>query len=301
MNRTRPRITTIGAGVAVDEPPRRGGLRWAAALAWALALAGVGFGLNRLEPAARALSTADTRVEWVNLPTWLREPEWRWVVDELAAIPEFAADTDIFDANVTAYVGEQLSRSPWIERIDRVTKHRDGRVRVAAHFRKPFTMIEKDGWAYVVDETGVRLPGRLAASEVDHSRGLTIVGVRAAAPPEGQRWPGRDVEDGIKLVRFLWQAEVSDCLPIRKHLRSVDVSNADGSRSAWEGRLRILTTRSGNVIHWGRPPHEEYNIEADATKKLEALCEESRIRRWFEEDRPIDVRAGSWVDRIQSP
>src|SRR5437867_8471416 len=144
------KITPIGAGIAAPpaENEAGGGPRVIAAIVWIASLAAIGFGLNRLEPIARGLSTHETHIEWVNLPRWLQDPSWSSVLNQLENIPGFDTDTDIFDKNVTAYVGEQLAQSPWIERIDRVTKLADGRVRVSAHFRKPFTLVEKDGWAY---------------------------------------------------------------------------------------------------------------------------------------------------------
>lgn len=292
------KITPIAAGIASDSAG--GGsraIRWIAACSWILAVSVVALGLNRLDSTARTMTPYTTRIEWQNLPPWLQDADWSWVIAELEQIPGFAPDVDVFDANVAAYVGQEIAKSPWIEHVDRVATRADGRVSVEARFRKPFTMIEKGGWAYMIDESGVRLPGRVPSSEVDYQRGMTVTGVHAGVPAEGHVWPGQDVIDGIKLIRFLWQAEASNCLPVRKYLRSVDVSNFDGSQSGWEGRLKILTAKAGNVVHWGRPPHEEYNIEASAKKKLEAMCQESRIQRWFEDDWPIDVRAGSWVDR----
>jgi hypothetical protein len=259
---------------------------------WAITLAGTGYGLKRADAAAAKVVQSETRIEWVNKPGWLDGEEWRDELADLERIHGIYPDTDILDPRVASYVGERLRASPWIERLDRVTTLNDGRIRVYATFRRPFTLVESDGMAYLIDENGVRLPKQRRVSEIDYQQWLTIQGVREPLPPIGQVWSGNDLADGIKLMKWLTRARPFDPTnppAIRSHLRSISVSNHGRRKSRWDGELQLVTINPKANIHWGMPPQEEYAIEAPAQKKLAGLLLPEALA-WIQSGQSIDLR-----------
>jgi len=263
-------------------------------------LAAAAYGLSVAELHAREIATSPTRIEWVDKPPWLESDYWRPIIRDLEAGLEIYPDTQIFDWSVCAYVGENLRKSPWIDQLSRVSKTNDGRIRVHAVFRRPFTLIEHRDRAYLVDEHAVRLPVEMHASAGNVSEYLPIRGVKAAPPVIGQVWRGDDVVDGIKLVRFLQNRMGTDPPPIRAMLRAVDLSNHDRVRSPFGGKLTISTTQPGGVIHWGLPPGEEYNIEATSDRKWLYLTSDL-ASQWVSEGSPIDLRDPNDISRWTRP
>jgi hypothetical protein len=263
--------------------------------AWIGTFAVMAYGLHQLEPYAQRMNTANTVIEWVATPEWLNDQNWRHVLPELEAHVNLHPDTDPFDDRVCPYVAERLKGSPWISTVRRVSKQSDGRVKVSADFRKPFAMIECRGIAYLVDETGVRLPQQWASRGLNRGGWMAIRAVAAPPPPPGERWPGEDVAAGLKLASFLYRAETKDRIPFRDEIRAIDVGNFDGRRNPRAGRLQLVTTNPQSYIHWGLPPGEEYgydgNIESTAEMKLAMLCRLHAAEGHLPDKGPIDVRA----------
>lgn len=278
-------------------------------LVWPFVFGGAAYGLHKLEPYARAATPPpECRLQFANLPQWLAGQ--KEVLAEIERAADLRSDDDIYATDLCRYVAENLAKCAWIAQVERVSKQPDGLVRVYAAFRKPLTyVIAKDkakniDMAYLVDETGVRLPNQLPAGKVNMNEWLVITGVRGRVPEVGAAWKGGegdgDLAAGLKLAQKLYRAEAAGRLPFRNHLKAVDVSDFDAS----SGRLRILTVHHPRnprgYILWGRPPGEEYNIEGSADHKLMALellyanyggqlpddaNGESQALKW-----PIDVR-----------
>lgn len=256
---------------------------------WLLGIGGVCYGLARLEPYAQRFSPGETRLEFASLPTWLSDPNWEHVLrDVQGSVPDFGATTAIYDEAVCEWVGWHVGRSPWVARLERVSKSADRRVTVHAEFRKPFTFVERDGRAYLIDRAGVRLP--IERADVDSTQWIVLRGMQASAPPVGQAWPGEDVQAGLKLVDFLYRAEADGNLPVRRFIRGVDVSNHKRRKEPLAGELRIALVQRGALAHWGLPPGEEFGVEASAERKLATLCEESTVRGWIQSGESIDLR-----------
>ena len=261
------------------------------AAAWIGTFAVMAYGLHELDPYARRANKAETVIEWVGAPEWLNDENWRHVLPKLEARIDLHPDTDPYDDRVCPYVAERLTGSSWIAAIRRVSKQSDGRVKVHADFRKPFAMIEQSGVAYLVDETGVRLPQQWASSGLNRSGWMAIRGVAARPPEAGERWPGDDVAAGLKLARFLYWAEMKDRIPFRDEIKAIDVSNFEGRKSPRAGRLQLVTINPQSYIHWGLPPGEEYDIETTAEMKLAMLCRLHAAEDRLPNKGPIDVRA----------
>lgn len=249
--------------------------RTAGLLGWAVTAVGVAWGLQRLDHHVRSVRPAVAcTVEWVNLPPWLTLAGSEPIRRDLDAATRLTPDTDVYDPGLCRRVGEGLSSSPWVAEVHRIAKQEDGRVRIAATFREPFALVEVDGIAYLIDREGVRLPqeGRVELVE-DHywNDWFRLVGVSGALPSTGEVWPGDDLQAGLRLIAFLREATVRGEVPFRSSLRAVDVGNFARREDPYDGQLRIRTIHPASYINWGLPPHEEYDVEPPATRKLAML------------------------------
>lgn len=271
---------------------------WIGAL-WILGACGAAYGLTQMEPQARALATASPRIEWVSLPHWLENGDAPWpdVLNQLVASLDAdgapVSSWDLFDPRVCPYVANQLQQSPWIEKVERVTKAHDGAIRVWAKFREPFAIVEQGRSSFLVDEHGVRLPNSHELSRLDW---LVVQGVSANAPQLGESWTSDDLTAGLKLARFLYAAEASNQLAFRNSIRAIDVTNFRRRANAWAGELQLVTINPTTYIHWGLPPGEEFGIEATAETKLGVLNRLYQERNRLPNSPWIDVRSGEWVD-----
>jgi hypothetical protein len=278
--------------------PRRGWLPswrlWIVA-GWLGALGAAAYGLNRLEPYVRGINTAPMTIEWVGVPEWLADENWIHILPQLDQRINLDPKSDPYDERVCPYVAERLSGSAWVERVRRVSKQIDGRVKIYADFRKPFTMIEDAGTAYLVDDLGVRLPGEWNAARLNRVGWLVIQGVGLPVPKVGERWGGADLAAGLKLARFLYQAEKDGQMPFRGSIRAIDVRNFAGRINPRAGRLQLVTINPGSYIHWGLPPGEEYGIESSAELKLAMLCRLYAAEGRLPTRGPIDVRADDGI------
>jgi hypothetical protein len=269
------------------------------ALLWLVLLASAALGLRAADRQARGAAAVNTRIEWVDKPAWLDTESYCAVLEGLENALRIFPDTDIFDSRVCEYVGATLKRSPWIERVDRVTKRADGLIRVHAAFRRPFTFIERDGVAYLIDEKGVLLPHQERVEDISHTDWLTIRGVRHPAPSQaGQLWEGEDVQRGIALIAFLNRNFAISPTPIRSRLVAVNVSNFDGKRWPAAGWLRLVSTYPKVYVHWGRTPGDEYPVEDSKEAKFAKMRTELAIR-WLDEGSPLDLRAPGFLDRLE--
>lgn len=244
------------------------------ALLWAGSLAAIPFGLNAADAYARRAAVEKTiELRWVNLPYWLASGDQDDVLDEIKSGIKLYSDDDIFAPNLCERVGRSVAASPWVRSVERVSKHRDGVVRVKARFRTPLTLILAGADAYLVDRSGVRLPRGGPFKPADW---LIVTGVRGPVPKVGQAWNGRDAAAALKLVELLTERAARGALSCRDELRAVDVSNYRGRKNAHDGWLQIHTTRGEGMIQWGLPPGEEYGIESSAEQKLAVLDQLAR-------------------------
>lgn len=289
MSKTRSKRRKSKPSSKQHWAPLRSARVWMA-IGWVGVFAAAAYGLHRLEPHARGLNTNPTVIEWASAPKWLGDENWKPILQDLEARIDLPEDADIFDDRVCAYVAEQLADSAWIDRVRKVTKQQDGRVRIYADFRKPFAMIERDTFVYLVDARGVRLPFRYYSRDVNRRGWFVIEGARAEAPSPGERWAGGDVAAGLKLAEYLCQAEIAGKTPFRDSITAIDVGNHKGRKNPRGGWLRLVTINPQSYIHWGLAPGEEYGVESSAELKLAMLSQLYRSDGMLPDRGPIDVR-----------
>lgn len=265
------------------------------ALLWTASLSAVVFGLREVDVQARQLGpnerAADVRIEFVDVPAWLREPGNRDILEEVAETAEYRSDQGIHSARLCEDVGLSLERSAWLKSVRQVEKRSDGLVRVSATFRAPLTMVVRGGWAYLVDEAGVRLPRQVLIDFVPRADWILLTGSQGAIPKVGETFNGPDVAAGLRLIKTLVERAALGMLRARTDLRAVDVSNYKGRADARDAWIRIATSSPESYIRWGLPPGEEYGIEASAEMKLAVLEELCRRNGGnLPKIGPVDVR-----------
>jgi len=137
-------------------------------------------------------------------------------------------------------------------------------------FRRPFALVRYGRNDHLIDEFGRRLPPTYDVDTVD---ALPVIsGCRAQPPNVGEIWEGKDLCDGIELLRYLlkvgpaWLSQV----------RQIDVSNAAGGRRG-QPRLVLITDR-GYRIAWGRAVGEEGGIDQPPIDKIRVLNEYAKQR-----------------------
>ncbi|MCC6357831.1 MAG: hypothetical protein IT450_03740 [Phycisphaerales bacterium] len=281
---------------------------WGWLLLWIVTLSGVGWGLTRLDALAIRQAPERLRIEWVDLPDWLAaarkdDPGGHWA--SILTGLENATDLPnrkLYDTNLCEVVGQRIAQSAWVEQVSRITKTTDGLIRVHARFRKPFGLIEKGNIAYLIDESGTRLPDAfdLARAPIDRMNWYCLAGVSAPPPREGEPWPGEDVRAGLKLAQYLKRMMPSPAPPIRAMITAISVANWDGKRFSHAGKLRLATKIPGVSIHWGIPPGEEYSVEARAEQKLANMLHPQTLR-WIEEGKSVDLRDERGATSVTGP
>jgi hypothetical protein len=263
-------------------------------IGWSTAAIAIGWGLHAVGEQARAVPPRfDGRIQWTNLPPWLaQESGWR-ALEEVEDAASLSPQARFLAPDLTATVGANLQKSPWVASVDRVTKHvthaGDGIIRVAATFRAPFAYVEVQKRAHLIDREGVRLPIACRTEYLSPEDAFVITGVAAPLPETGTQWPGEDLAAGLELVRFLMAADARQALPFRPWIRAVDVSNFDRQVRPFGGQLRINSVHPGCTIDWGTAPGAEFATQATAQRKLDML------NAWFAEHgelpaESIDVR-----------
>lgn len=246
---------------------------------WTGSIAGLVSAINLLANQVRAEATAQPlHVEWVDLPRWLPHLAYEDGQFVLPAIESNVAGLlkrDLLDPQLASEFADRLRASPWIARVDRVTKRHDGEIRVQAEFRCPAAYVDVEKRAYLVDTNGVRLPVEKSTEDLPTENWLLITGLQAPTPAVGEAWDSEEVLAALRLVDFIETATKRGEVPFRAWLRSVDVANYDGKASSKDGKLRIRTLQPQCYIDWGLPPGGEGSIDAPAARKL------SNLRRWF--------------------
>ncbi len=263
-------------------------------VATALSLAVVGVGLRRLESWVenRRSPVPEIAMEWADLPKWLQLPDNRHVLDDLERCAGVANEHDWNDADLTRRVAARLSDPEvgWIRRVIRVVKQAPNRLVVHGEYREPVAWIPRGNHAFLVDDAGVRLPGRYARAAISDTTLIDVIGVRRDPPPVGSTWQGDDVSGAMRLVRLV------ETQPFRNQVSGISVENFE-SRRTGRSKLELLTDRPGARIWWGSVPGFEDAVENTAAEKLLLL------RNLYHRTGRIDLNRDyvdimTWRDRV---
>jgi hypothetical protein len=284
-----------GIGETLRRVLLRGGA-WT--LVISLVVVGACLGFGRLEKKVHALERFDRELvlEWTDLPQWLRLRDNRRILEDLAQRVGLCPEDRLLDPELAQRVGEALSAPDvgWVKSVDRVTVKPDGVVSVRCKFRNPSAWVRRGQSCYLIDDQGVRLPGRWKVADCTGSSLLMIEGVQQKAPAVGTAWSGADLAAGLHMATLLADK------PFRAQITGIIVDNYDGRRDRSRPHIELATDRPGSRVWWGRAPNEESGTEITATQKVTLL------QTLYDQYRRIDlgqpyVNITTWPDRISVP
>lgn len=248
--------------------------RTARVLAWSgllvLALFGTSKGLAYLENHVHGLDKYDKLVlaiEWQDLPELLRRPDNRHILESLQARINLRPTDRLLDPGLAERVGKSLSDPSigWVKSVDRVLIRPDGVLAIRCTFREPVAYVQHNDACYLVDGEGVLLPGWYRLEDCATSKLLLISGVKDAPPTVGHRWPGQDLQSGLKLAGLIGHRA------FRNQVDRIIVTNYDGRVDRKRPYIELATNRAGSRIWWGQPPSQEDGTETTAEQKLALL------------------------------
>jgi hypothetical protein len=175
------------------------------------------------------------------------------------------APLSIVDGRLAERLAKMFMLHPWVQRVERVTKHYPSHVEVDLVYRHPAAMVEVPGGLFPVDDQAVLLPSE-DFSAADAHRYPRIEGIGSQPlGPVGTPWGDPSVQDGVKIALAL--ADVWLDLRLHSVRRAASVA---GVSPAPRPQI-VLVTDSGTVIPWGRAPGSESPSETPVAEKLSRL------------------------------
>ncbi len=218
-------------------------------------------GLSALNGDVRAklfASQPEADVIFVDLPNSIRELAFSDLHDEI--LP--ALDGDWTEDRACQLIAQRVQSVGWVEKVNSVRRFRDGRFEVRCDFRLPFALVQRSADFFLVNDQGVRLPGKYR-----YDRQWMIVQGVASSPPEaGDLWGGDDIQAGLATIRAIRDKPVGD------QITGVQVDNYQGRLDRHESHILLATDRAGGRIAWGSAPGEEVE-ENSLARKIAILRE----------------------------
>ncbi len=256
----------------LDEKVRRRLLRAAACLlAVGAAVAGAGVGLSKLEAHVEAKLLdrfPRAAVVFMDLPDRMRP---------LAESSLLESVTDLLEGNwlepaLCRQLAERIRDVAWVRALNAVRRTPDGRFEVSADYRVPAAMVQQQGVFTLVDQDGVRLPGRYRFDP----RWPLLQGVRGPSPDVGRKWEGADVAAGLAVVEALAGE------PFRTQITAVLLDNYSGRANPRASHVELATDRTGGRIRWGSAPG--FEVEENTLEQKVAI-----LRATFSQTGRVDA------------
>ena len=248
--------------------------QWLTVLGVIVLVAGVRWGLGRLEGRVRRIEACNPqpRIQLVELPKWATDEGWAPRLTAAVSIDDTYAwnDEALLDR-----VADDFRASGWVKEIRALRKQGDGTIQVACDFYRPVGMVQTPEGYIPVDIEGVRLPevyDRLSPGWI------MISGVTGPLPPVGQRWASDELRAGVELTALLFNQ------PWASAISAIDVSNYDPQRRDARRHPIVLKTKQGMQIRWGSAPGEEIAepLPAEKLRVIEQQLRAGTMRAWID-------------------
>lgn len=193
-------------------------------------------------------------------------------------------ERSLLDRTLVADLAEAFAKHPWIEKVDRVEKTRQGRVVVQVTYRTPVAMIDTVRGLYPVDANGVLLPPS-DFSEAESKQLPRLEGIKSLPNGKaGQPWDDPIVAAGAKLCSelILIPKGTIDSPWTRFGLKAV-IAPPPPSTAPTDIPMPLvfqLVTKGteqgnyqdGRLIIWGQAPGDD-TLEPNVAQKLGRLDE----------------------------
>ena len=142
------------------------------------------------------------RVRLADPPEWLPGS----VADRVVADIQSAVHSrGVLDDDLAEDVFNAAGKNPWIAKVHKVTRQKDGTVLVRADFRRPFALVDfsplDPGDVRVVDSAGVVLP--LSPRLLNAREYVRIREITTDPPPAGEKWDSKPLADALKLLGLI--------------------------------------------------------------------------------------------------
>lgn len=220
-------------------------------------------------------------------------PATRWtphdIVESVAKDHPDWNDRSLLESSLAADLAAAFAKHPWISKVDRVEKTRQGRVVVQVTYRTPVAMVETHRGLYPVDAEGVLLPPNdfsLAESaQLPHLRQIRSM----PSGPAGTKWGDPLVVSGAQLCVALMPEGNLESHWERYGLEAVvaPVAVLDPAETFPEPPVFELLTQRGRRIIWGRPPGDD-SLEPTIAQKL------GRLDSYLRQQKSLDQPAGAY-------
>ena len=224
----------------------------------------------------------------------------RWtphdIVENVAKFHPDWKDRSLLEANLAVDVAAAFADHPWIAKVDRVEKTRQGRMIIQVTYRTPVAMIETHRGLYPVDAEGVLLPPNdfslTQSDQLPHLRQIRSMPSGRA----GTKWGDPLVVAGAKLCAALMPQGNLDSHWNKYGLEAViaPVPSQETSVAApAEPPVFELLTQGGRRILWGRPPGDDA-LEPTVAQKL------GRLDSYLRQQKSLDQPVGAYCIDIRS-
>jgi hypothetical protein len=234
-----------------------------------------------------------------NRPAWMSD----FLAEQIVQTARPQGTHSAFDHQLLVDTVEMLKANPWIAEVRQVRRgfgrQPGDTLEVDCEYRAPVALVEWQGYYWLVDGNGVKLPEVFSLADVprivtgqDGRMNIRVIeGVRHAPPESGAKWAGEDLNAGLELVKLLFGK------PYTEEVVKVNVTNFAGRADKKAAQL-VLVTRQNTHVRWGQPvtpPKDHFEVEASAAQKLRFM------QAIWEEKRQVDG-GYAWVDiRFDAP
>lgn len=217
-------------------------------------------------------------------------------------------ERSLLDKTLVADLAAAFARHPWIEKVDRVEKTRQGRVIVKVTYRTPVAMIETHRGLYPVDAHGVLLPpSDFSIAESDQVPRLRGIKSLPNGKP-GYPWGDPVVAAGARLCAELVSKGAAESHWNRFGLEAVIAPNPPSPMPTDIPQpllFQLLTKgippmNQGRLIMWGRAPGDD-GLEPTVAQKIGRLEEYVKLLKSLElpdDGLVLDLRPFSAIRRI---
>ena len=164
----------------------------------------------------------------------------------------------LFDKGVLNKIKARMEATPWVEKVTRIhvgypTLQEPGVLEMELQLRRPVALVEHGGLYYLADRTVRRLGSPYRTAPRDWFGVPAITGLQSPGvlPGPGERWPSRDVEQGVEVARILHENGIRREFP-NQPVHTIDLSNLHGRLNPRDSEITLWVGRQR--LAWGRSP-----------------------------------------------
>ena len=205
----------------------------------------------------------------------------RWASDELIHEILLASgirqDDFLLDEQLTNRLAQNLSRNPWVKRVNCIRKQYGGEITFDCQLRRPIAVLRQGLSLRYIDSEGVILPNAQLVQPYGHV--IEISGAVAAPPPPGESITDTSLIAGIQVLA--WIRAVDEQLTSDEQLWSelavLDVANYNGRVDPQASHLTFYT-KNHTEVRWGAAVGRSLPYgEAPAKSKIATLYRKHKL------------------------